>query len=164
MIYHLLQDATFWTAVSFVLFVALIVWKARSAISGAVHGRIERIRTDLENAEKLRDEAQAALAELQRRQRETAGQARDIVERARSGAAAMKTENSKSLVQDLARRKALAAERISRQEADVLREIRVMTAELSAAAARRILTERLSGTGGDKLLDDAITRLPEQLQ
>ncbi len=160
MIDTLLQDTSFWTAIAFLLFVALAVWKGRTAVSTAVQGRIDRIRTDLENAETLREDAQAAFAELQRRQRETAGQAKEIVTRARSGAKALQAENSKHLAQDIARRQALAAERIDRQEADVLREIRFMTTELAGTAARNMLAERLSGTGGNKLLDDAIANLP----
>ncbi len=75
----MLQDPTFWVLVSFVIFVAL-VWKPGSkAVAQMLDDRAEKIRSDLEKAAKLREEAQALFAEYQKKQRDALKDAEAIV-------------------------------------------------------------------------------------
>ncbi|MYH39134.1 MAG: hypothetical protein F4160_20310, partial [Rhodospirillaceae bacterium] len=62
--------ATFWVLIAFVIFVAFMVWKARGAVTGALDARAESIRSEIEEAQRLREEAQGLLADYQRKQRD----------------------------------------------------------------------------------------------
>ena len=153
---ELLRNTTFWTGVSFVLFVLLIVWKARGKVAEVVNGRIERIRGEVEQAERLKDEANAQLADIKRKQREAQEQAEQIVENARNEAKTMKREADKRFKESMARREQAAMDKIAQAEANAVREVQGQAADLALAAARSVLADRMAGDGGAKAMDDAI--------
>jgi hypothetical protein len=76
----LIEDPTFWVAVAFVIFVAAAFKKVRDGLNSALDGRAARIKAQLDEARQLREEAQAALAEYQRKVRDAAAEAKAIVE------------------------------------------------------------------------------------
>ena len=76
------MDSTAWTAVAFVLFVIAVFKPAKNAILSGLDARIDEIRLQVEEAQQLREEAQALLANYQRQQREALKEAEDIVIRA----------------------------------------------------------------------------------
>ena len=65
----LIQDPTFWVAVAFVVFVVLVFKPIKGALIGGLDAKIAEIRQEVEEAEKLREEAQSLLANYQRQQR-----------------------------------------------------------------------------------------------
>src|SRR3546814_15389734 len=82
----MLNDPTFWVAVAFVVFAGLMIWKARQPVLKGLDARAERIRAELDEAQRLREEAQKALAEYTRKQRDAAKEAEDLLARARHAA------------------------------------------------------------------------------
>lgn len=159
-----LHDPTFWTAVAFVIFVALVFKPAKKALLGALDNRIEQIRTEVEEAQKLREEAQALLASYQRKQREAAQEAEEIVRKAREEAELHRQETEKSMEEMLKRQEALAVEKIAQAEASAVQEVRDIAVELAIAATRKILAEKVTGELSDKLVEEAIDELPQKLQ
>ena len=159
----LFHDTSFWTALAFVLFVLLIVWKFRGAVAGAVMARPEAIRQELANAEDLRDQAQAALAEIQRQQRDAAAQAKDIVANAKAEVDIMKADAQAKLEENIKRREAQATDKIAQAEAHAIQEVRNLAVDLAMAATTQVLTEKLSGRDGDKVVDAAIADLSGKL-
>lgn len=159
----LLQDATFWTAVSFVLFILLVVWKARGALSGAVNGRIERIKAELDQAQSLREEAEAALKDLKAKQANAAKEAEQIVEHAKAETKSLKSTADKRFKEAMARREQQAMDKIAQAEANAIQRVRAMAADMAIAATQHVLTERMSGADGDKAIEDAIGGISAKL-
>lgn len=160
----MLHDPAFWTAVAFVIFVALVFKPAKKALLGALDNRIDQIRTEVEEAQKLREEAQALLASYQRKQREASQEAEEIVRKAREEAELHRKETEKSMEEMLKRQEALAVDKIAQAETAAVQEVRDIAVELAIAATRKILAEKVTGDLSDKLVEKAIDELPQKLQ
>jgi F-type H+-transporting ATPase subunit b len=160
---HLFHDPEFWVLVAAIIFVA-VVWKpARRAVIGSLDARAARIRQDLDEARRLREEAEQMLAEYRRREREGAAEAAAVVAHAKAEAERLAQRAAEELEQALQRRQRLAEERIAQAEAKALDEIRAVAVDVAIAAARQTLVEQLDERAGARLLDAAIAELPQQL-
>lgn len=160
---ELLQSAEFWVAVSFVIFVVAIFRPARRALTAALDQRIGHIRDEVEEAQKLREEAQSALASYQRRQREAIKEAENIIAHAREEAGRAKIQAEAELKESIARREQQAVEKIARAEDAAMAEIRDRAVELAIAATGRLLAEKMAGKAGDAAVSAAIKELPDKL-
>ena len=154
----------FWVAVAFIIFVALVYKRAHQMITAALDSRRAAIQAQIEEARRLRTEAQARLEEFRRRQRDAMKEAEEIVERARQEAERHRAQARTSLDEAIARRREQALDKIARAEADAVRQVRELAAELAVAAARRVLAEELSGPRGAALIDRSITEMPLRMQ
>lgn len=162
---ELLSAPETWVAVSFIGFVALIVYyKVPGKALGALDARAERIRTELEEAHKLRDEAQALLAEYQRKRREAEQEAEEIVALAREEADRLKIEAREQLDELIARRSRLAELKIAQAEEQAVADVRAAAAEAAIAAAEKILAAKVTGKAAGDLIASSIAQVKERLQ
>jgi F-type H+-transporting ATPase subunit b len=160
----LLHDHHFWVLVSMAIFVVL-VWKpATRVITEALDGRAARIRSELDEARKLRDEAEQMLADYQRQEREAAASAQAIIAHAREEAERIAVQAAHDLEQSLARRQRLAEERIAQAESRALDEIRSVAVDTAIAAARDVIVAEIDEQRGGALIDSAIAALPQRLR
>jgi F-type H+-transporting ATPase subunit b len=159
----LVHNPTFWVMVAFVVFVIVVFKPARSALTGALDGKIAQIRNEIDGAQRLREEAQAALASYQRKQRDATQEAEAMMARAKSEAEAHRKAAEQALKTMLARQEQLAQERIQQAEAAAIQEIRDRAVTVALAATVKLLEEKLSGAAGDAMIDDAIQLLPSKL-
>ncbi len=160
----LLEDPEFWVVLAVLIFV-IGVWKpARRAILGGLDARAARIRDELEGAQRLREEAERALAAYQRQQQQAAAEAAAILAHARDEAERVAVQAARNLEETLARRQRLAEERIAQEEAKAIAEIRAVTVDVAISAARQVIVAELDERRGAALIDAAITALPQQLQ
>ncbi|MDW3204134.1 MAG: F0F1 ATP synthase subunit B [Alphaproteobacteria bacterium] len=157
---EILQDTNTWVIVSFVLFFLLVAWKGRSAIANAIDGRIERIRSEIAQAEQLKEEATSKLAELKRAQRDATDQAAAIVENAKNETKTMKKEQDARFKEAMERREKQAMDKIAQAEANAIAEVRSLAVDMAIAATTQVLKDRMGGKEGDKAIDDAIATLP----
>lgn len=142
---YLLSDPTFWAAVGLVLFFGVLFWqKVPGAIAKLLDSRADAIRTELEEARRLREEAQELLASFQRKQREAEAEADGIIAQAKKDAKSMRAEARKELSERLDRRTAMAEQRIAQAEAHASQEIRALAADLAVDAAAKLLGEKLT--------------------
>jgi len=161
---HLFGDPEFWVAVAAAIFVA-VVWKpARRVLIGSLDERAVRIRADLDEARKLRDEAGQLLAEYQKKQREAAVEAQAIIDQAQEEAERLAAQSARDLDEALARRTRLAEERIVQAEKKALDEIRAVAIDVALAAAREVIASQIDEERGGALLDAAIAALPQRLR
>jgi F-type H+-transporting ATPase subunit b len=154
-----IQDPTFWVAVAFLIFVALIVWKARGAITGGLDARGAKIQTEIDEAKRLREEAQQLLADYKRKQRDAIAEAEAMLKAAGEEAGRVRTRAAA----DLERREQQAIDRIAQAEKNAEAQVRNIAADLAIAATRRILTEKMDGATANRLIDDTIRDLPSKL-
>ncbi|QQS11262.1 MAG: F0F1 ATP synthase subunit B [Rhodospirillales bacterium] len=153
----------FWVAVAFVIFVGLVVWKARAAIGAALDKRGETIRRQIEEAEKLRAEAQAMLTEYEAKRRDAVKEAEGIVAQARAEAERMKVRAQADLEASIKRSEKLALDRIAQAEAQATADVRNAAVTAAIGATGALLRERLAAGHGAELVDQAIAELPKRL-
>jgi F-type H+-transporting ATPase subunit b len=161
---HLFTEPEVWVLIAVVLFI-VGVWKpARRSITGALDARAVRIRDELDEARRLREEAQQLLDANRKREAEAAAEAVAILAHARAEAERIAAQAARDLEQTLERRQRLAAERIAQEQAKALAEIRAVAVDVAISAARQVITAELDQTRGAALIDAAIQSLPQQLQ
>ena len=160
---HLLADAEFWVLLAVVIFAAA-VWKPmRRAVVGGLDERAARIRAELDEAKKLRDDAEQLLAQYQQKQREAAAEAEAMIAHAREEAVRIAAQSARDLEGALTRRQRLAEERIAQAETKALDEIRAAAVDAAIGAARSVIVEEMDEARGGALLDAAIAALPQRL-
>lgn len=161
---HLLADPEFWVLVAVVIFV-IAVWKpAKRAMTGMLDSRAARIAAELDEARRLREEAEKLLAEYQQKQREAEGDAQAIIAHAKTEAELIAERSARDLEQALERRSRLAEERIAQAEAKAVDEIRAAAVDVAIAAARDVIAGELDQTRSAALVDAAISVLPQGLR
>ena len=157
-------DPSFWVAVCVLLFFALLFWKgAHKAIGKALDDRADKIKDELEEARRLREEAQSLLASYQRKQKEAEEQAEGIVKQARHDAEVMAEQARIDLKERLERRAAMAEAKIANAEAQALAEVKAKAADIALEAAESLLKGQLSATDHTKLITDGIAQMGKSL-
>lgn len=154
----------FWVAAGFLILLAVLLKPAKKMITASLDSRAEKIRSSLDEAEKLREEAQHVLADYQRKQREAAKEIEGLVANARSQAEIMRSEAENSLKNTLARREQLAHEKINQAEADAIVEVRNLAVDMAIKASGELLERRLGQKQSQELIETAIKELPRNLQ
>jgi len=161
---HFLADAEFWVAVAFVIFIGVLIKAgAHRLIIDGLDGRAARIKTELDEAKRVRDEAQALLAEYQRKRGEADREAEAIVSAARAEAERLAAEAKTKVEEFVARRTKMAENKIAQAEAQALADVRSAAADAAVAAAEKILSETAKGRIGDDLIAQGIRDLKAKL-
>ena len=158
------HDPRFWVMIAFLLFMALLVfYKVPHLIGKILDARADGIRKELDEARRLREEAQQLLADYQRKAREADEEAKTIINQAKREAEALAAETRKGLVDSLERRTKLAEDKIARAEAQAQAEVRGAAVEAALAVAEKILKARVSGSTASNLIDESIRDLKGRL-
>ena len=158
------QAAEFWVLVSFVVFVLIVLYyRVPRMITKALDDRAETIRKDIDEARRLREEAQKLLTDYQQKHRTAGQEAEAIVADARREAEAFAQETRAGLKDTLERRTKQAQDKIGRAEAQAVDEVRAAAVDLAIAAAEKILREKAAGAGGTALIDQGIRDLKGRL-
>ena len=145
-----LNDPTFWATVGLFIFLGVVIYmKVPKAITKSLDDRAVKITSELAAAEALRKEAEAKLAEVQKRAAEAEADAKAIVETARREAAQVATAAEAALVARIANREKMAEERIARAEIEAVRDVKLAAINTASKAAASILTEQLTGKAAD---------------
>tara|TARA_Y100001978_G_scaffold166902_1_gene154819 strand:+ start:133 stop:612 length:480 start_codon:yes stop_codon:yes gene_type:complete len=152
-------DPTAWVAVSFFLFVLAVFRPAKKAILSGLDKKIDQIKSEIEEAQELREEAEALLASYHRKQREALQEAEAIVSRAQDDATRLRREAEGSIEAALKRQEELATEKISQLEAAAISRIRNTAVEIAMDATEKVLGDRLTGKKGKELAENSIAEL-----
>ncbi len=157
------HDPEFWIAVAFLLFVALVSRPIARAVNKILDERAAKIRHDLEEARRLRSEAEALLAEYKKKLQDAAREAGEIMNHAREEAELFRKEAAANLTASLGRRERMALDKIAQAEAQAVAEVKSQAVDLAVAAARRILEQQMSGPSAGGLIDQSIAELDRKL-
>ena len=159
----LLHNTTVWVAISFVLFVALVLKMAGAKITGALDKKIAEVRAEIETAERLKAEAQALLADFQQKQLDAEKTAAEIIEQAKASAKAVQLAAEADLTESMERREVQLAECLKRIEEKAIADIQNHAADLAMQATREIVTKTLDEKASTKLVDQAIASVSKYL-
>lgn len=152
----------FWTIVTFVLLLG-ILWKfAWNPILGALEAREEAIRKTIDDAERLRDEAEEALAENERRLDQARQEGSRILDEARQAGEHMKQEILEKARSEADQILARAERQIELETEDALQTIRDQAADLALRVAEKILERSITDVDHQRLTDEAVTELVEE--
>jgi F-type H+-transporting ATPase subunit b len=156
--------AEFWVAVAFFVFLGILVYVgAHKYILDALDQRAARIKAELDEARRLKQEAQALLAEYERKKGEAEREAADIIAGARAEAERLAVEAKAKSEEFLTRRTKLAETKIAQAEAQAVADVRNAAAEAAVAAAERVLADTVKGKLADDLIGKGIAEVKAKL-
>lgn len=163
MLETIIHNNEFWVAIAFVVIVVLAWRPLQRRLGVMLDARAEQIKAELDQAQRLREEAQRTLAEYQRKQRDALQEAEQIVAHAREEAERAAERAKRELALSLERRRRLAAEKITLEEQKAVAEVRNLAVDVAVAAVREILSRDLDAARRQELIDQAIQALPRAL-
>jgi F-type H+-transporting ATPase subunit b len=159
------EDANIWILASFICFMVLFGPIAYKRIVAGLDGRIERIRRELDEAQKLREDAQALLDDYRSKRAQAEADALRIVEHAQTEAERRAAQGRRELEAAMERRAQMALQRIGLAEADALKEVRAVAAHLAVQATGRLIAETLarSPERAEAMVQDSIHQVQQKL-
>jgi F-type H+-transporting ATPase subunit b len=162
---ELLTDAHFWVGVAFIAFLAILVVAGVHKLAwNALGAAGDKVRAQLDEANRLREEAQALLSQIKSDREAAERQAAEMLAFAREEAVRLQAEAQVKLAEQIERRGQLAERRIATAEAQAAADVKAAAADLAAQMAEQVLAARLIGAKSDPLIDAAIGQMAGKLQ
>jgi F-type H+-transporting ATPase subunit b len=159
-----LNDAEFWVALAFVVFLGLLGYLGvHRIVAKSLDDRAARIKAELDEARKIKDEAVQLLAEYQRKRHAAEGEAQDIIAGAKAEAERLAAEAKARIEDFVARRTKMAEAKIAQAEAQAAADVRSAAAEAAIAAAEKILSAETKGKLAGELIAKGIDEVRKKL-
>ena len=154
------QDAHFWIFIALALLL-VILWRAKAPgmVVKALDDVGAKVQAQLDEAQRLRAEAAALLAQIKTRREEAEQAAVEMLKTAEEDAQRLRAEAAEKLEEDVKRRAALAERKIAIAEAQAAAEVKAAAADLAAQAAEAVLAARIAAAKSDPLIDAGLKDL-----
>ena len=159
----LLADPRFWVAVSFLLFFVIFGKRLVSAVLSLLDGHTATVRARLDEAARLRNEAEAMLADAQARRATAETEAVALVENAQRQAMRVAESARAEAAAAATRRERMALDRIAAAEKAAVTEVRQAAVDVATEAAAKVMARGLPTDADAALIDRAIAGLPAAL-
>src|SRR5271165_1156549 len=157
-------EAEFWVAIAFAVFVGVLgYFGTHKKLVKGVDNRRDRIKAELDEARRLKEEARALLAGYERKQQEVEREAHAIIAGAKAEAERLAAEAAAKVEEFVARRTKMAQDKIAQAEAQALADVRSAAADVAVAAASSILAATVKDGIADNLLAEGIADLKAKL-
>jgi F-type H+-transporting ATPase subunit b len=157
-------DATFFALVGLIIFIGILIYvKVPGMMAKSLDERAANIRSELDEAKKLREEAQALLAEYQKKRKQAEADAASIVASAEREAAALTEEARQKTEEFVARRNAVSEQKIKQAEADAVSAVRAAAVDLAIAAAESVIARKADAATQEALFRDAVGTVQTRL-
>lgn len=162
---ELLLDSHFWVGLAFVVLMGILVMAGVHKMAWKMLGDAgAKVQAQLDEAEALRNEAQALLAQVKTQKEASDKLAAEMLANAQEEAKRLQADAQVKLAEQLQRRGQMAERKIAQAEAQAAAEVRAAAAELAAVMAEEVLVKRLATSKSDPLVDKAIGQLAGKLQ
>lgn len=159
------RDPEFWVAVGTAIFLFILVWKrVPQWTAQSLDSRAAAIAREIEEAHRLRSEAEALLAQYRQKQAAAETEAQAILTEARAEAERFGVEARAAVAAQIARRAKQAEEKIAQAEAHALADIRAAAADAAINAAEIIIAERLDDNAAASIVRRSLAEIPGRLQ
>jgi F-type H+-transporting ATPase subunit b len=156
--------ATFFALLSLLIFIGIAIYvKAPAMVARSLDERAGRIRGELDDARRLREEAQALLAEFQQKRKDAEAEADEILAAARHEAELLVAEIKAKSEDYVARRAAAAEQKIAQAERDAVNEVRAHAVDIAVEAARSVLAGSVDGKAGAELFKASLQQVKSKL-
>ncbi|HEY7978410.1 MAG TPA: ATP F0F1 synthase subunit B [Rhizomicrobium sp.] len=161
---EILANSEFWVAVGFIAMIGIFLYAGAPKFIGKyLDDRAVAIKAELDEAARLRAEAQAVLADYKRKAANAEAEAAAIVTEAKTDAERMAAEMRTALAAQIERRGKQAEDKIASAEAAAMAEIRALAADAAAAAAEKLITARLDEKRAGALVEASLKDLGAKL-
>ena len=159
-------EAEFWVGIGLLIFLAIVIFaaKAPKKLAGALDAHAQTIHANLDEAARIREEAQRLLETLKAERADAERHAKEMLAQAQAEAQRLEADAKAKLEESLARRQQVAERKIATAEMQAAAEVNAAAAEMAAEAAERMLAQRLAGVKTDPLIDAAIGQIAAKLQ
>ena len=158
------MDNTFWAFAGLLIFLGIMAYvKVPGMIGKSLDARAGKIRADLDEAKRLRDEAAALLAEYQKKRKEAEADAEEIVKAAKRDAEALAADAKQKTEEFVKRRTAMAEQKIAQAENDAVNAVRASAIDIAVAAAGKILGGKPSGKLSADLFKQSLSDVKSRL-
>lgn len=163
---ELFSEAETWVGVGLLIFLGIVVFaaKAPKKVTDALDAQSAAIQANLDEAARIREEAQALLETLKAERVEAERHAKELLAQAQAQVALLEADAKAKLEESLARRQQMAERKIANAEAQAAAEVKAAAAEMAAQAAETMLAQRLAGAKADPMVDAAIGQIATKLQ
>ncbi len=160
----MLHEAEFWVAIAFVLMLAIFgYFGVHRTIAAALDNRSARIRKELDDARRLKEEAQSLVAEYRARRQSAEREAQEIIAAAKADAERIAVEAKAKMEDFVARRTKSAENKIAQAETQAVADVRAAAAEAAATAAASVLSQTVKGDVANGLIEKSIKDLGSKL-
>jgi F-type H+-transporting ATPase subunit b len=157
-------EAETWVAIAFFIFLGVLgYFGVHHRLVHGIDDRRNRIKAELDEARRLKEEAQALLAGYRRKQQEVEREAQAIIASARAEAERLAAEAEAKLEELIARHARIAEEKIKQAEAQAVADVRSAAADAAVAAAEAILARTVKDHVADKLITQGIADVKAKL-
>ena len=161
---ELFRDPEFWVGIGTLVFLGLLLWKQVPAlVAKSLDARAAAIARELEDARRLRGEAEALLAEYQNKRAAAEQEASSIVTEAKAEAERYAAESRVALKAQIERRGRQAEDKIAQAEAQAVTELRALAADAAIAAAEKLIAARVDGNQSAELVKRSLGEIPSKL-
>lgn len=159
-----LTNTNFIVLLAFLLFIAILIYfKVPGMLGGMLDKRAEGIRSELDEARAIREEAQTLLASYERKQQEVKDQADRIIDHAKEEARLAAEAAKKDLEASIVRRMTAAEDQIASAQASAVKEVRDRAAAVAIAAAREVVAKQMTQDEANRLINDSISQVGAKL-
>ncbi|HED11931.1 MAG TPA: ATP synthase F0 subunit B [Caldithrix abyssi] len=153
-----------WTWITFFTVLILLYKVALKPILSAISDREDSIRTDIEDARRQRDEAEALLEKHRKMVAEADMEAQKMIREAQSLA-----EKTRAEIVDKAREEATALVEkakveIEKQKDDALKSLKAEVVDLALGAAEKVLVQVIDKDMNKKVVDNYLTSMPKSIK
>ncbi len=156
-------DSKTWVAIAFVVFFVLFGRRLWKALADILDGRANAVRAELDEAARLRREAEDMLREATLRRDRALEEAQHLIAGAQAEAQRLAATAAQDAEASARRREQMALDRITAAEKAAVDEVRHTAADLATIAARQVIAEGLTLEADAKLIDHSIRQLPAAL-
>jgi F-type H+-transporting ATPase subunit b len=156
-------DPKTWIVIAFFLFFILFGKKLWGALAELLDARAVAVKAELEEAARLRREAEAMLRDAEKQRADALADAKALIDGARAEAGRVTAAAAGEAEASAKRREQMAIDRIAAAEKAAVDDVRVAAADVATTAARQVMAEGLTADADSALIDQAITRLPAAL-
>ena len=151
-----IYEPEFWVAVSFFIFIGVLLYfGVHKKVADALDARALRISKELDEARRLREEAETLLADYRRKLSDVLTEVDDIIALARKQAEILAVETRQALREHVERRIKLAEGKIARAETEAVRELRNDVVDVAIAAAQNLIVAKLTPDRAKKLVSES---------
>jgi|TARA_R110000787_G_scaffold185579_1_gene297235 F-type H+-transporting ATPase subunit b len=159
-----LRNTNFIVLMAFILFIAILMYmKIPSKIGAMLDARADGIRSDLDEARALREEAQTLLASYERKQKEVQEQADRIVANARTEAERSAEASKDDIEASIARRLASAEEQLESARAAAIKDVQNRAVTVAVAAAKDVIASQMNAVRANSLIDESIATVKAKM-
>ncbi|MCR9138788.1 MAG: F0F1 ATP synthase subunit B [Alphaproteobacteria bacterium] len=158
------MDASFWALISLIIFLGIVAYmKVPGMMAKSLDERADRIRNELDEARRLREEAQQLLAEYQRKRKDAEKEAGELIAAAEHEAEGLVADARKKTEEYVERRTAMAEQKIALAEAEAVNEVRQSAVDIAVAAAQTLIADKADEKTVGAMFKSSVKELKEKL-